>query len=385
MFRYSFVRLCLSRYFSTDQRSLLKNFDQKVFDGFHQRRLERFAGDREEMITHLQTRVESLLRTSSAIQYLKQCNTKSTVKQFSRAMTTDDLIHLLVFAYQHQLKLDLLTKRLIECTSSDDTPLSSSSFVELCHLLVLHQQKHYDSQTKLPNRTLVDFLNRLESHLTNEQIAQFSISELSLLSTAMYRLQIPLSNAQLLHQIGQHLVADEESKCLSAVDKQNLIKILTLSNYRRAEIADALANRFNQSFEDKHRQATLQSFSYEIVRMTMRISSYFSLMRFYSSRFFVNCLKLIESESNSVTPSYRAKDIIQIMNVLITMGHVRRIDTKYLHLIENYHRQKQFDQKPERLVDLLTPLAMIGYFPEKLLEELFTTENLNRLTGKAKV
>ena len=306
------------------------------------------------------------------------------MKQFSRALTSDDLIHLLFFAYQHQLKLDLLTKRLIECIPSDDTPLLSSSFVELLHLLVLHQQKHYDSHTKLPNRTLVDFLHRLENHLTKEQIAQFSISDLSLLSTAMYRLQIPLSNTQLLGQIGQQLVADEKSRCLSAVDKQNLIKILTLSNYQRAEIADALANRFNQSFEDRHRQATLQSFSYEIVRMTMRISGYFSLMRFYSSRFFVNCLKLIGSESNSFTLSYRAKDIIQIMNTLITMGHVRRIETKYLHLIENYHRQKQFDQKPERLVDLLTPLAMIDYFPEKLLEELFTTENLNRLTGKAK-
>ena len=392
MLRYSLVHTyrssltcsCVSRSFSTDQRSLWKNFDQKVFEGFYQRRLERFAGDRVQLITHLRSRAESLLKTSSAIQYLKHCNTPTTMNQFSQRLSTDELIHLLFFAYQHQVKLDLLTKRLIECVSSADTSLSSSSFVELLHLLVLHQQKHYDSQTKLPNRSLTDFLHRLESNLTKEQITQFSISELSLLSTAMYRLQIPVSNDQLLHQIGQRLIADESSKCLSAVDKQNLIKILTLSNYRRAEIADALANRFNQSFEEQHRQASLRSFSSEIVRMTMRISHYFSLMRFYSPRFFANCTKLIESESKSVTPSYRAKDIIQIMNTLINMGYVRRIDSPYLHLIDSYQEMKQFDQRPERLVDLLTPLAMIGYFPETFLAQLFTAENLNRLTGNGR-
>jgi hypothetical protein len=197
----------------------------------------------------------------------------------------------------------------------------------------------------------------------------------------MYRLQIPIKNLDLLQSIGQCLINDEMNKSLSAVDKQNLVKILTLSNYGRIDIAESLANRFNQSFE-QHLHSNLTSFSYEIVRMTMRIGIYFSLFHFYSQRFFVNCLKLIELESNSTKPSYRAKDIIQIMNTLIYMGYTRKINSKYLDLIDLYDRMNQFDQKPERLVDLLTPLAMIDYFPDELLKKLFSEENLHQLTGR---
>ncbi|CAF4913701.1 unnamed protein product, partial [Rotaria sp. Silwood2] len=127
---------------------------------------------------------------------------------------------------------------------------------------------------------------------------------------------------------------------------QNFIKILTLSNYGKITIAQSLANRFNQSFE-QHIQSNLSSF-----------------------------------KSNSSTPLYRAKDIIQIMNTLIYMGYVRKQNVKYLDLIHTYHQMNQFDKKSERLVDLLAPLAIINCFPENLLQELFTKENLNQLIGK---
>jgi hypothetical protein len=114
----------------------------------------------------------------------------------------------------------------------------------------------------------------------------------------------------------------------------------------------------------------------------MRIGIYFSIFHFYSQRFFENCLKLIEFESNSSSPNYRAKDMIQIMNTLIYMGYIRKTNVKYMNLIYTYHQMKQFDQNPERLVDALAPLAMIGHFPEDLLNELFTKENLNQLNGR---
>ncbi|CAF3460263.1 unnamed protein product, partial [Rotaria sp. Silwood2] len=133
---------------------------------------------------------------------------------------------------------------------------------------------------------------------------------------------------------------------------------------------------------EQHIQSNLSSFSYEIVRMTMRIGIYFSMLHFYTNEFFKNCLKLIELESNSSTPLYRAKDIIQIMNTLIYMGYVRKQNVKYLDLIHTYHQMNQFDKKSERLVDVLAPLAIINCFPENLLQELFTKENLNQLIGK---
>jgi hypothetical protein len=197
----------------------------------------------------------------------------------------------------------------------------------------------------------------------------------------MYRLQISLKNIYLLEHIAQYLINDQNKKNLSAVDKQNFIKILTLSNYIRIDIAEGLINRFNQSFE-QHIQLNLNQFSYEIVRMTMRIGIYFVMFRFYSKEFFENCLKLIELESNSSLPVYRAKDIIQIMNTLIYMGYVRKYNLKYLNLIRIYEQMNQFDQKPDRLVDVLAPLATIGYFPENLLEKVFTKDNLNQLTGR---
>ncbi|CAF1363129.1 unnamed protein product [Rotaria sordida] len=85
----------------------------------------------------------------------------------------------------------------------------------------------------------------------------------------MCRLQISLKNINLLDYITQYLINDEKEKIFSAVDKQNFIKILTLSNYGKINIAQSLANRFNQSFE-QHIQLNLYSFSYEIVRMTCR-------------------------------------------------------------------------------------------------------------------
>jgi hypothetical protein len=52
-----------------------------------------------------------------------------------------------------------------------------------------------------------------------------------------------------------------------------------------------------------------------------------------------------------------------------------------MNLIYIYNQMNQFEQKPERLVDVLAPLASIDYFPEDLLKKLFTNENLNQLTG----
>ncbi|CAF4181942.1 unnamed protein product [Rotaria sordida] len=93
----------------------------------------------------------------------------------------------------------------------------------------------------------------------------------------MCRLQISLKNINLLDYITQYLINDEKEKIFSAVDKQNFIKILTLSNYGKINIAQSFANRFNQSFANRfnqsfeqHIQLNLYSFSYEIVRMTCR-------------------------------------------------------------------------------------------------------------------
>jgi hypothetical protein len=52
-----------------------------------------------------------------------------------------------------------------------------------------------------------------------------------------------------------------------------------------------------------------------------------------------------------------------------------------MNLIHTYDQINQFDQKPERLVDVLATLAIIGHFPENLLNKLYTKENLHQLTG----
>jgi hypothetical protein len=358
---------------------MTKNFERKIFDYFLSHRLKLFNGNQEQMTNQIRANLESLLQTSSVLHYLKNFNSKNSKQDFKQPISIEQLSDILFFAYEHNLKLDLFTKHLIECVSPITTKTFSSNFyLELINLFVLHQQKHYDHQTKNPNEILLNFIYHLELNL---QIENLSLTDLSLLSSAMYRLQIPIKNLDLLHLIGQYLIHDENTKSLSAVDKQNLIKILTLSNYGRIDIAEALINRFNQSFE-QHLQTNLISFSYEIVRMTMRIGIYLSSFQFYSQRFFSNCLKLIEFESNSIKPTYRAKDIIQIMNTLIYMGYIRKINSKYLDLIDIYHRMNQFDEKPERLVDLLAPLATIDYFHDELLKKLFTKNNLQQLTGK---
>ena len=367
------------RSLSNNQRFITKNFDRKTFEYFTSRRLELFNGNKEQMNNQIRTNLEKLLQTSSVLGYLTNFNSKNLTKDFKQTISIEQLSDILFFTYEHNIKLDRFTKRLIECVSPvTNKTFPSNLYLELINLLVLHQQKHYDHQTKNPNEFLLKFIHQLELKIPIEDL---SLTDLSLLSSAMYRLHIPIKNPDLLHLIGQHLIDDEIKKSLSAVDKQNLIKILTLSNYGRIEIAEALANRFNQSFE-QHLQSNLTSFSYEIVRMTMRIAIYFSSFRFYSQRFFSNCLKLIELESNSDKPSYRAKDVIQIMNTLIYMGHTRKINSKYLDLIDTHDRMDQFDGKPERLVDVLAPMAMIDYFPSELLNKLFTKENLQQLTGK---
>jgi hypothetical protein len=333
------------------------------------------------MSNHIRTHIESIFQTSSIIDYLINFNSKTSTKHFSHTLTIEQLNDILFFAYEHNIKLDFLTKHLIECVLPINKKFPSNVFIELINLFVLHQQKHYDYQTKSPNKILKNFVNDLELNLTKDEINHFSLSDLSFLCSAMYRLQISLTNTDLLEYIGHYLINDEKKKSLSAVDKQNLIKILTLSNYGTIDIANALANRFNQSFE-QHIQSNLNTFSYEIVRMTMRIGIYFVMFQFYSKEFFENCLKLIELESNSLLPFYRAKDIIQIMNTLIYMGYVRKYNLKYLNLIHIYEQMNQFDQKPDRLVDVLAPLATIGYFTENLLEKLFTKDNLNQMTGR---
>ncbi len=389
MFRYSIINhsrwSCLSslfsRYSTHNNRLLLKNFDSKTFDYFYSRRLELFNGNKDQMSNHIRTHIESIFQTSSIIDYLINFNSKTSTKHFSHTLTIEQLNDILFFAYEHNIKLDFLTKHLIECVLPINKKFPSNVFIELINLFVLHQQKHYDYQTKSPNKILKNFVNDLELNLTKDEINHFSLSDLSFLCSAMYRLQISLTNTDLLEYIGHYLINDEKKKSLSAVDKQNLIKILTLSNYGTIDIANALANRFNQSFE-QHIQSNLNTFSYEIVRMTMRIGIYFVMFQFYSKEFFENCLKLIELESNSLLPFYRAKDIIQIMNTLIYMGYVRKYNLKYLNLIHIYEQMNQFDQKPDRLVDVLAPLATIGYFTENLLEKLFTKDNLNQMTGR---
>jgi hypothetical protein len=370
-----------SRYFSNTNRLIIKNFDQKTFDYFDTRRLEIFNGNNEQMSDHLRTNLQSIFKTSSILTYLTNINSKNPTKYFSQTISIEQFNDILFFAYKNNLKLDLFAKQLIERVSLIDKGFHSDLFLELTNLLVLHRQKHYDYRTKNPNKTLQKLINHLETNLTQDQIEHFSLSDLSLLSSAMYRLQLPLCNNDLLESIAQYLITDEKTKSLSAVDKQNFIKILTLSNYGRIDIAEALANRFNQSFE-QHIQSDLNSFSYEIVRMTMRIGIYFSLIHYYSPRFFENCFKLIELEANSKTPSYRPKDMIQIMNTLISMGYRRKDNSKYMDLIRVYDQMEQFDEKPERLVDVLAPLASINYFPEDLLKKLFTYENLRQLNGR---
>ena len=370
-----------TRSLSINHRVLIKNFDRKTFEYLNARRLKNFNGNHEQMSAHIRSNLQRLFQTTSLVNYLTHSNSKPQLKDFSEKISIEQLNDILFFAYEHTLKLDLFTKHLLECVSLTDTPISVSLYLELINLLVLHQQKHYDQQTKSPNRILENLIYRIESNLTKDQIQNFSLSDLSLLCSGMYRLQLPLKNVHLLESIGGYLIDDEEKSSLSAVDKQNFLKILSLSDYRRSRIAQALVNRFNQSF-DQHFQTNLTSFSLEIVRMTMRIALYLSSLHFYSERFFENCIKLIELESSSSQPSYRAKDIIQIMNTLIFMGYTRTVNDKYLNLIDTYDRMNQFEDQPERLVDVLASLTSIDHFPEYLLKKLFTRENLLQLTGR---
>ncbi|UJR21890.1 hypothetical protein I4U23_024962 [Adineta vaga] len=379
MFRYLLThqnsRWSCSFLYSHFSNNRLKNFDQNTFDYFYTRRLKFFNDNHKQMSDHLHTQLKSLLKTSSIHNHLIHLN---STKHFSENLTIEQLNDILFYAYKHQIKLDLLTKRLIECLNPIEKNSSSNLFIEFVNLLVLHQQKYYDYQTKAPNKTLDKLLQTFEFNLTKDQIKNISLSDLSLLCSAMYRLQISLKNHQLLESIGEYLIEDEKKKNLSAVDKQNFIKIITLSNYGKIEIANALANRFNQSFE-QHLQSNLNSFSYEIVRMTMRIGFYFSMIRFYSERFFQNCLKLIELEAKISAPSYRVKDIVQIMNTLIFMGYVKTCDRNYMNLIDRYDQIKHFEEKPERLLDVIPSLAIVEHFPDNLLEKLYTKDNLNRL------
>ena len=338
------------------------NFDEKIFEHLS---THRFNKQKDSIKIEL----EKLFRTSSISSYLETLNSKD---RFPHSISFEQLNNILFYAYQHQLKLNRLTTRLIECVSPKPSSISTNFYLDFVQLLVLHQQKYYDSKTKLPNQILVDFLQHLEFNLTFEQIQTCSLNDLSLLASAMYRLQMPIKNIRLLEQLSNYLIEDEHKKTLSAVDKQNLIKILTLSNYEKIEIAQALVNRFNQSFIP---QTT--PLNYEIVRMTMRIALYFQTFRFYSEKFFDNCVKLIQVESNADQQTYRGKDIIQIMNVLIMMGYAKKINSKYLNLVEFYTRANQIDSKSERLVDILAPLAMIDCFPEDLLKRLFTKDNLS--------
>jgi hypothetical protein len=382
------IRLCqlrLCRSLSTYARDVTwKNFDRNTFDNFNQRRLIRnktIDNDRRSSVLHQQ--ITQLLKTSSVQQFVRTLNQTKHDEPISSTINIEQFIDILFVAYEHQFTLNHLVHRLIESTSSTNIHLSLTSFVELVFLLVLHQQKYYDQQTKTKNQTLEVFLRRLEFQFTNEHVRCLTQVDLSLLCSAMYRLHIPLCNRSLLQHISQQIIDDETNKCLSAVDKQNLIKILILSNYTRVDIAQALVNRFNRSYEDNRKEINFNSLSHEIVRMTMRIGNYCLLTRFYSSTFFVHSQQIIEFESKSSMPIYRAKDIIQLVNASIIMGYTRTIQSNYLHLIDVYDRQKQFENKPDRLVDLLAPLAMIDCFPEKLLDELFTREYLRQLTGKS--
>lgn len=359
---YQFYR-CLSQ---TSTKSIRKSFDEKLFENFYQRRFP--------STSNIENQLEKFSKT-----FLHRFNENPTLMKTT--LHFDQLIDLLYFTYKNRISFERSIPLLIE-NVVEPRKISANLFIELVHLLVLHQQKYFHPQTKKPNEILIRFLRQIENQFDDEEILRLSINDLSLLSSMMYRLQMPLMNKQILEHLSTHLIEDEEKKFLSAVDKQNFLKILTLSNSTRMDVAKSLINRFNQSFdEQRENEKNLKSFSYEIVRMMMRIGNYLSNFHYFSSSFFDNCAKLIDDESQSSSSSYRPKDIVQIMNTLIQMGSVRHVPHGYLKLIENYRQSKQFDDKPERLLDVLYPLAMIDACPPNFLDELFRRENLDRLTG----
>ncbi|CAF4913155.1 unnamed protein product, partial [Rotaria sp. Silwood2] len=153
------------------------------------------------MSNHIRTHIESVLKTSSIINYLINLNSINQYKQFSQKISIEQLNDILFFAYEHNIKLNLLTKHLIQCVSSINNNFHSNLFIELINLFVLHQQKYYDIQTKIPNEILQKFINHLELNLTNDQIKIISLFDLNLLCSAMYRLQISLKNQNLLKYI----------------------------------------------------------------------------------------------------------------------------------------------------------------------------------------
>ena len=176
MYRYLFIphyRLFsfVAARFSSNQ---LKNFERKTFDYFYTRRLKFFNGNQQQMSNHLHSQLQSLLRTSAINNQLIHLN---STKDFTENLSIEQLNDLLFFAYEHQIKLDLLTKRLIECVDPTHTQPSPHLFIELVNLLVLHQQKYYDYETKVPNKTLENFLQTFELNLTIEQIKTFSVQQ----------------------------------------------------------------------------------------------------------------------------------------------------------------------------------------------------------------
>ncbi|CAF3041584.1 unnamed protein product [Rotaria sp. Silwood2] len=106
------------------------------------------------MSNHIRINLESILKTSSIINDLINLNFINQYKFFSQKISIAQLNDMLFFAYENTIKLNLLTKRLIECVLPINNSFHSNLFIELIDLFVLHQQKYYDQATKIPNEIL---------------------------------------------------------------------------------------------------------------------------------------------------------------------------------------------------------------------------------------
>ncbi|CAF1548455.1 unnamed protein product, partial [Didymodactylos carnosus] len=165
--------------------------------------------------------------------------------------------------------------------------------------------------------------------------------------------------------------------------------------YSDARISETLSSRFNDSYE-QHSLHSDHALHTDVVILAMRLGLYLSSFNYWSSRFYKNCFQLIEYEavrlkqkSFSLTSNeqqYRSKDMIKIMNTLINIGYCyyKSINNEqyykhYLDLIELYSKSDYFKVKPDRLVNVLAPMAEIGLFPKYLLQYIFNNDVLSTL------
>lgn len=350
--------------------TLHKDFDREIFRKFEKTRDDRFN-------VELRKELEKIFSSSSPIETLRDLNSNpSKCRTLKIDLSVEEFKKILYFSYKNNLRLDGLTKFLIDQISMfDEKSVRLTDFVELLHLLVVHRENLYDKKTKNVNKKLDKVLTKLEENLPVEEIDRISVEQLGLISSSMYRLQVPMKNRFLLEKIRIFLSDDRTKKNLSALDKQNFVKIVSASNYKTMEIGRALVERFIDSFDERQENRL----SPEIVRLAMRIAVYLFEIRFYSPQFFETVFRIVDKTENS--EFYRGKDLLTLIQISIQIGFVQQIRPSIVELIENYDRNRQFDGQIERLVDLLQPLAMIEYFPTDLIRRVFVQQNLQRFKG----